>query len=265
MHVLHHVHTAGKDQIVQPELLHQGITLLRIVLIVHAAHDVQANLRNPGGKLKEGVDHGFDILDRGQTHYSANIDPTVLRLERDVAKALILHAIGDNDAFAAITAHFDLSTAGVIEQTAYPERSAVDILGQHIKEADPTAFERGNDPVGTDDLFFALARIDAVLCQKHRRMVHAAAQTGQQAAISGGDRMIDLRFWHASGQQVQHRQQHGAHGVKSVSIGDIGIFLQADIGKQFHKLPALQKGERMHLFLLKQPEQHVPVRRSEPQ
>ena len=36
--------------------------------------------------------------------------------------------------------------------------------------------------------------------------------------------------------------------------------LLTDLGKQAHEFTALQKGERMHLFFLKQAEQNLPVR-----
>ena len=95
-------------------------------------------------------------------------------------------------------------------------------------------------------------------------MVQAAAQAGQQAAVARGDGVVDIRFGHPAREQVEHRQQHGAHGVERVGIGHIGVLLEADIGEQLHEIPALQKGERVDAFLLEQSEQHVPVRVAQP-
>ena len=56
-------------------------------------------------------------------------------------------------------------------------------------------------------------------------MVQAAAHTGQQTAVAGGDSMVDIRFRHPARKQVEHRQQHRAHGMERIRIGYIGILL----------------------------------------
>ena len=56
-------------------------------------------------------------------------------------------------------------------------------------------------------------------------MVQAAAQTGQQTAVAGGDRMVDIRFRHPARKQVEHRQQHRAHGMERIRISHIRILL----------------------------------------
>ena len=95
-------------------------------------------------------------------------------------------------------------------------------------------------------------------------MVQAAAQTGQQTAVAGGDSMVDIRFRNPARKQVEHRQQHRTHGMERIRIGHIRILPQADIGEQFHKIPALQKRERVDAFFLKQTVQHIPIRAVQP-
>ena len=109
-------------------MLHQRIALVGVTLIVHAAHDVETDVGYPGGQLKEGVDHGLDVLDGGQTHHSADVHPAVLFFQRDIAEPLVLDAVGDDDALGPIAAHLDLGAAGVVEQAADPERPPVNFF-----------------------------------------------------------------------------------------------------------------------------------------
>ena len=51
-----------------------------VLLVVHAAHDVQAHLGQALVQLKEGVNHGLDVLDGRQTHHRANVHPAVIGL-----------------------------------------------------------------------------------------------------------------------------------------------------------------------------------------
>ena len=51
-----------------------------VFLVVHAAHNVQAHLRDALVQLKEGIDHGLDVLDGRQAHHRANVNPAVIRL-----------------------------------------------------------------------------------------------------------------------------------------------------------------------------------------
>ena len=76
--------------------------------------------------------------------------------------------------------------------------------------------------------------------------------------------MVDIRFRHPARKQIEHRQQHRAHGMEGIRIGHIGILFQADIREQFHKIPALQKRERVDAFFLKQTVQHIPIRAAQP-
>ena len=85
-------------------------------------------------------------------------------------------------------------------------------------------------------------------------MVHTAAQAGKQTAVAGGNGVIDLRLRYLSTDQIQNRQQHRPHRMKRIGVGNIRVLLLADLGKQAHEFTALQKGERMHLFFLKQAE-----------
>ena len=71
--------------------------------------------------------------------------------------------------------------------------------------------------------------------------------------------MVDLRFRHFSRHQVQHRQQHGSHGVERIRVGDVRVFLHADLRKQVDEFVALQERQRMHAFVVEQVEQYVPV------
>ena len=95
-------------------------------------------------------------------------------------------------------------------------------------------------------------------------MVQAAAQTGQQTAVAGRDRMVDIRFRHPARKQIEHRQQHRAHGMERIRIGHIGILFHADVREQLHEVPALQKRERVDAFFLKQTVQHLPIRAAQP-
>ena len=128
MHILHHVYTPGEDQVFELQLLYQRITFFGVIFIVHAAHNVEPDIGHPGGQLKEGVDHGLDVLDRGQTHHRTDIHPAILLFERDIAEPLVLDAVWNNDALFSIAPHLDLRPAGIIEQTADPERPPVDLL-----------------------------------------------------------------------------------------------------------------------------------------
>lgn len=72
--------------------------------------------------------------------------------------------------------------------------------------------------------------------------------------------MVDLRFRHFAAHQVQHRQQHGTHGMESVGVGHIRIFFHADLRKQVDEFTALQERQRMHASGVEQVEQHIPIR-----
>ena len=225
---------------------------------------MEPDIGHPGGQLKERIDHGLDVLDGCQTHHRADIHPAILLFERDIAEPLVLDAVWDDDALFSIAPHLDLRPAGIIEQTADPERPPVDLLRKDIEEPDPSALERGHHPLCTNDFFLTFAGVDSMFRKKHRRMIQAAAQTGQQTAVAGGDRMVDIRFRHPARKQVEHRQQHRAHGMERIRISHIRILLQADIGEQLHKIPALQKRERVDAFFLKQTVQHIPIRAAQP-
>ena len=51
-----------------------------IFLVVHATHNMQAHVRQALVQLKEGIDHGLDVLDGRQTHHRANVHPAVIGL-----------------------------------------------------------------------------------------------------------------------------------------------------------------------------------------
>ena len=51
-----------------------------VFLVVHAAHNVQAHLGQALVQLKEGIDHGLDVLDGRQAHHRANVHPAVIGL-----------------------------------------------------------------------------------------------------------------------------------------------------------------------------------------
>ena len=79
-HVLDHVDAAGKDQVAHAQGFDQRVALGAVLLIVHAAHDVQAHLGQALVQLKEGINHGLDILDGRQAHHRANVHPAVIGL-----------------------------------------------------------------------------------------------------------------------------------------------------------------------------------------
>lgn len=56
------------------------MTLGAVLLIVHAAHNMQAHLGQALVQLKEGIDHGLNVLDGRQTHHRANVHPAVIGL-----------------------------------------------------------------------------------------------------------------------------------------------------------------------------------------
>ena len=58
--------------------------------------------------------------------------------------------------------------------------------------------------------------------------------------------MVHIGHRHLAAQQVEHGQQHGAHGVECIGKGRVGILGQAHVAKDIHKRSALQKRERMH-------------------
>ena len=124
-------------------------------------------------QLKEGIDHGLDVLDGRQAHHRANIHPAVIGLYGNVLKAIELDAIGDDQAFVRIAAHVDLRLTGVMEQTGHAEGATVDLLRKQVEKADPAVLKRRHHPVGTNDFLLAFAGIDAMLGQQHRRMVNA--------------------------------------------------------------------------------------------
>ena len=221
-----------------------------IFLVIHTAHNVQAHLRQPLVQLKEGVDHGLNVLDGRQTHHRANVHPAVIGLEGNVLKAVELDAVGNDLAFVRLTAHIDLRLASVMEQARHAEGAAVDLLGQHVEKANPAVLKRGHHPVGANDLLLALARVDAVLGQQHRRVVNARAQTGKQTAVTGRDSVVHIGHRHLTAQQVQHGQQHRAHGVEGIGKRNVGVLGQAHVAEDVHKRATLQKRERMHAAAL---------------
>ena len=91
-------------------------------------------------------------------------------------------------------------------------------------------------------------------------MGNARAQAGEQATVAGRDGMVHIGHRHLAAQQVEHRQQHGAHGVERIGKRRVGVLGQAHVAKDIYKCAALQKRERMHATALEDIEQHVPVR-----
>ena len=79
-HVLDHVDAPGKDQIAHAQGIDERMALGSVLLVIHAAHDVQAHLGQALVQLKEGIDHGLDVLDGRQTHHRANVHPAVIGL-----------------------------------------------------------------------------------------------------------------------------------------------------------------------------------------
>ena len=79
-HVLDHIDAAGKDQVTHAQCLHQRMALGTIFLVVHATHNMQAHMRQTLVQLKEGIDHGLDVLDGRQSHPRANVPPAVIGL-----------------------------------------------------------------------------------------------------------------------------------------------------------------------------------------
>ena len=79
-HVLNHVDAAGKDQVAHAQGIDQRVTLGAVLLVIHATHDVQAHAGQALVQLKEGIDHGLDVLDGRQAHHRANVHPAVIGL-----------------------------------------------------------------------------------------------------------------------------------------------------------------------------------------
>ena len=206
------------------------------------------------------MNQGFHVFDRRHAHHRTDIDPTVVGLQGNIAKTFVLNAVGNNLAGVGGSTHTDLDKTGTTEQTSDTPCTLVDLFRKHIEEADPTRPERWRHPFGGNNFLLALTRINAMFRKQYRRMVDGTTQTSQQSAISGGNRMIDLRFWHFAAHQVQHRQQHGSHSMESVGIGHIRIFFHANLCEQVNEFTALQERQRMHAFGVEQVEQHIPVR-----
>ena len=72
--------------------------------------------------------------------------------------------------------------------------------------------------------------------------------------------MVHIGHRYLAAQQIEHGQQHRAHGVECVGKGRVGVLCQAHVAEDVHKRSALQKRERMHATALEDIEQHVPVR-----
>lgn len=91
-------------------------------------------------------------------------------------------------------------------------------------------------------------------------MMHAPAETGEHAAVAGGDGMVDIRLGHGGAEQVQQRQQHGAGGMERLGERHVRELLQAQLGELVHEGAALQQRERMDASVLHKLEEHVPIR-----
>ena len=147
-----------------------------------------------------------------------------------------------------------------MEQARHTEGTTVDLLRKQVEKANPAVLKRRHHPVGANDLLLALTGIDAVLGQQHRRIIHAGAQAREQAAVASRDGVVHICHRHLAAQQVEHGQQHGAHGVEGIGKGRVGVLGQAYVAEDVHKRAALQKRERVHAAALEDIEQHVPVR-----
>ena len=206
------------------------------------------------------VNQGLHVFDGSHAHHRTDIDPTVIGLQGNITKTFVLNAIGNNLAGIGGSTHTDLDKTGTTEQTSDTPCTLVDMFRKHVEETNPTRTESRQHPFGGNNLLFTFARINAMFRKQYRRMVDGTAQTSQQSAISGGNRMVYLRFRHFAAHQVQHRQQHGAHSMESVGIGHIRIFFHADLRKQVDEFTALQERKRMHASCVEQVEKHIPVR-----
>ena len=221
---------------------------------------MQANVVHASCQLVERVNQGFHVFDRRHAHHRTDIDPTIVGLQRNIAKTFVLNAVGNNLAGVGGSTHTYLDKTGTTEQTSDTPCTLVDLFRKHVEETNPTRTESRKHPFGGNNLLFTFARINAMFRKQYRHMVDGTTQTSQQSAISGGNRMIDLRFRHFAAHQVQHRQQHGSRSMESVCIGHIRVFLHADLCEQVNEFTALQERQRMHAFGVEQVEQHIPVR-----
>ena len=127
-HVFDHIHASGEFKVLHFKLFHQLIAFVGIVLVVHTTEDVQPDIVHAVRQFAERVDEGFHVLDGSQTYHGADIHPTVLRLERNVAEPFVLDAVGNDQAFACRSAHVDLGLASATEQAGHTPCPTVDLL-----------------------------------------------------------------------------------------------------------------------------------------
>ena len=173
-----------------------------ILLIVNTAENMQTHIVNASCQLVERVNQGFHVFDRRHAHHRTDIDPTVVGLQGNIAKTFVLNAVGNNLAGVGGSTHTDLDKTGTTEQTSDTPCALVDLFRKHVEETNPTRTESRKHPFGGNNLLFTFARINAMFRKQYRRMVDGTTQTSQQSAISGGNRMIDLRFRHFAAHQV---------------------------------------------------------------
>ena len=178
-HVFDHVHTAGELKIAHTQLFHKLIAFVGILLIVNTAENMQAHIVNARGKLMERVNQGFHIFDGRHAHHRADINPTVVGLQGNIAETFVLNAIGNHLAGIGGRTHANLDKTGTTEQAGDAPRTMVDLFRKHVEEADPTRPERWRHPFGGNDFLFAFTRINAMFRKQYRRMVDTPPQKKQ--------------------------------------------------------------------------------------
>ena len=183
-----------------------------------------------------------------------------LRLGGDGAKAGAVHAVGDLDAALRGTAQLDLDPPRAAVEAGDHRGPLVGAGREHVEEPNPVLLEGRQHPLGPDDLLLPLPGVDPVLREQVGHMVAVAAQPGQNAAVPGGDGVVHVRLRDLRVEDVQHRQEHGAHRVEEVGKRRVAVLLPADPGEDVQKRLAHEKGEGGDALVGVHAKQGLPVR-----
>jgi len=133
-----------------------------------------------------------------------------------------------------------------------------------VKILDPHSLKVRLCPVALDDFCLALARIDAVLGDHERLLVHGRRQAANHAAVPRCDTVVNICLGQLLLHEIEERQEHRAHRPEEVRKREVVVLLAVDARNDVEEIARHKDRERraptaMVKNLRQTIERHIPL------